>query len=81
MSELRLINASLLILSDEVNQSNLIGWMSRKTVLKFFDYSSNQLRALEKKNELVVSKVGRRTFYSVQSIIQLIEKNKKCGHG
>ncbi len=81
MSEIRLINASLLILSEEVNQNHFKGWVTRKTVLKFFDYSTNQLRLLEKKNLIDVSIVGRRKFYSVESIIQLIEKNKKCNNG
>ena len=41
------------------------------------DYADNQLRVLERENALEVSKVGRRKFYSLNSIIALIDKNKQ----
>jgi hypothetical protein len=53
------------------------GWMPKKAVMRYFDYGDTQLRMLERKNAIQVSVVGNRKFYSVQSIIQLIEKNKK----
>lgn len=53
------------------------GWMPRKAVMRYFDYGASQLRTLERQNDIQVSVIGNRKFYSVQSIIQLIEKNKK----
>ena len=53
------------------------GWLPRKAVMRYFDYGASQLRMLERKNAIQVSIIGNRKFYSVQSIIQLIEKNKK----
>ncbi len=53
------------------------GWLPRKAVMRYFDYGASQLRMLERNNSIEVSIIGNRKFYSVQSIIQLIEKNKK----
>lgn len=53
------------------------GWLPRKVVMRYFDYSASQLRMLERKNVIQFSRIGNRKFYSVQSIIELIEKNKK----
>lgn len=43
--------------------------------MRFFDYSDNQVRILERTKAIEVSKTGRRKFYSVKSVIRLIEKN------
>lgn len=74
MGEIKLIKKSLLAI--EKNHLSLGGWLPKNTVLKYFDYGDNQLRNLEKTNSLVVSKIGRRKFYSVDSILALLEKNK-----
>jgi len=73
MSEILLIKKSLLSL--EKNSLEIGGWIPKKVVLRYFDYGDNQLRILEKKNDIKVSKIGRRKFYSTLSIIALIEKN------
>jgi len=52
-------------------------WLPKKSVMRYFDYGETQLRQLEKENSLVVSKIKARKFYSVQSIINLIEKNEQ----
>jgi hypothetical protein len=64
------------ILAMEKNGLALGGWLPRNSVLRFFDYCDNQLRNLERTNTIEVSKIGRRKFYSVDSIIALIEKNR-----
>jgi len=51
-------------------------WLPKKAVMRFFDYGETQMRQLEKENKIVVSKIGARKFYSVQSILNLIEANK-----
>jgi hypothetical protein len=50
-------------------------WIPRQMVLKFLGYSASQLRVYEQCGELITSKVGRRKFYSVNSIKSLIDKN------
>jgi hypothetical protein len=57
------------------DSSAIGGWLPKKAVMRFFDYGDSQMKTLEDKKILVVSKIGRRKFYSVESIISLIEKN------
>jgi hypothetical protein len=45
--------------------------------MRYFDYADNQLRLLERTKAIEVSKVGRRKFYSLKSILNLLEKSKK----
>lgn len=44
--------------------------------MRFFDYGDTQMRQLEKEFGLETSKIKARKFYSVKSILNLIEKNK-----
>ena len=74
LGEILLIKKSILAI--EKNGLSLGGWLPRNTVLRFFDYCNNQIRNLEKNKQIEVSRIGRRKFYSVDSIIALIEKNK-----
>jgi hypothetical protein len=73
LSEITLIKQSLFVI--ERNNLAIEGWLPKKAVLKYFDYADNQLRALEKTKAIVVSKVGRRKFYSIHSITKLINEN------
>jgi hypothetical protein len=75
MSEITLIKQSLLAI--ERNNAAIGGWLPKKAVMRYFDYADNQLRLLEKENDLEVSRVGRRKFYSTKSIIALIDRNKQ----
>lgn len=52
-------------------------WLPKKAVLRYFDYGETQMRQLEKEYSLEVSKIKARKFYSVQSILNLIEQHKK----
>jgi hypothetical protein len=74
-SEIKLIKQA--VASIERNGSVIGDWLPKKAVLRFLDYSDNQLRLLERKNMIEFSKIGRRKFYSVKSIIQLIEQHKQ----
>ena len=74
LGEILLIKKSILAI--EKNGLSLGGWLPRNTVLRFFNYCDNQIRNLEKNKQIEVSRIGRRKFYSVDSIIALIEKNK-----
>ncbi len=51
-------------------------WLPKKSVMRFFDYGETQMRQLEKEHSLEISKIKGRKFYSVQSILNLIEANK-----
>ncbi len=51
-------------------------WIPKKEVMKYFDYGITQMHQLEKDHKIVCSKIKARKFYSTQSILDLIEKNK-----
>ena len=74
MSEIRLIKKA--IYSIERNTAPIGGWIPKNAAMRFLDYADNQMRVLERKNLLIVSKIGRRKFYSIQSLIELIQTNQ-----
>ncbi len=51
-------------------------WIPKKVVMKFFDYGETQMRAVEKQYKLQVSRIKSRTFYSAESILNLLESSK-----
>ncbi len=51
-------------------------WLPKKAVMKFFDYGASQMHQMEKDHNIVCSKIKARKFYSAESILKLIEKNK-----
>jgi hypothetical protein len=51
-------------------------WLNKKQVKQIFDYGETKMRELEKENQLITSKIKGRKFYSLRSILELIEKNK-----
>jgi hypothetical protein len=75
MSEIAIIKQSLLAI--ERNCAAVGGWLPKRAVMRYFDYADNQLRLLEKTKALQVSKIGRRKFYSLESIIKLIKENQQ----
>jgi len=80
------INQALEKLSKQVEKANcqlaqlafglkgIGGWLSKKDVMRFFDYGASQLRQIEP--HLRCAKIGRRKFYHVASIEQLL--NNHC---
>lgn len=52
------------------------GWISAKTVQKFFNYSESNMAVFEKKQNLTTKKINRRKFYRKEEIIQLLNCNK-----
>ncbi|OFY89649.1 MAG: hypothetical protein A3K10_09815 [Bacteroidetes bacterium RIFCSPLOWO2_12_FULL_31_6] len=73
MSEISLIKQSI----HEIERNGVaIGdWLPKKAVMRFFNYGETQIRELELANNIEISTIGRRKFYSKKSIIALIEKN------
>ena len=57
-------------------QNQSIGdWIPKKMAMKFFDYGDGSIVKLE---EIIdTSKIGRRTFYSKSSLLDLLEQNKQ----
>ena len=53
--------------------NNIGGWIPKDRVRDFFKYEDNQLRKLDKK--LVKSKIGKRIFYRVENISELLNNN------
>jgi hypothetical protein len=56
-------------------ENNIGGWIPKDKVKAFFQYEDNQLRKTEEL--LTTSKFGRRTFYLVDSITELLKNNIK----
>ena len=71
--ELKLLNNR--ISNIELNPKIIDGWLLEKYVKKFFDYSDTAMAELLKTKELLVSEIGRRRFYKVDSIITLLNKH------
>lgn len=56
-------------------------WVNREQVMSFLGYGNTQMAALEKRNDLVVAKVGKRKFYlrdSVESMLQNSVTRNNC---
>lgn len=72
--ELNEIKKSLREIS--LNFIEIGGWISAKTVQKFFNYSESNMAVFEKKLNLTTKKINRRKFYRKEEIIQLLNGNK-----
>jgi hypothetical protein len=71
------IKSLKVLLFESLNNNSLLSvWIPRKTLMKFFDYGDTQIRALEKNNEIVVSKIGQRKFYLRDSILSFINSKR-----
>jgi hypothetical protein len=70
-----LLQIKKLLTELEKNSAVFGDWIPKKTVQKFFNYSSTQMLQLEKEHCLVISKIKSRKFYLVKSIIELLETN------
>jgi hypothetical protein len=71
------IKSLKLLLFESLNSNSLLSeWIPRKTLMKFFDYGDTQIRALEKNNEIVVSKIGQRKFYLRDSVLSFINSKR-----
>ena len=51
------------------------GFTSRKHIMRFFDLCDTSMNTLENTGQLKVSKIGRRKFYDINSIKELLNKN------
>jgi len=66
----------LCALLTEMNSFEVIGWLPKKSVMRFFDYGDTQMRQLEKDFNLEIARINSRKFYSVNSIINLLKENR-----
>jgi hypothetical protein len=48
-------------------------WIPRNLLMNFMQYADTQMSALEKTENLVVSKVGKRKFYHRDSILRMLK--------
>lgn len=77
MSEIKLIKQSIVAM--EKSLLSIEEWLPEKVVMRFFNYGKTQMRSLEKRENIIISKIGNRKFYNKHSIIDLVEKNiSKC---
>ena len=52
-------------------------WVTEEEIRNLTGFKSTKLWQLRKHGKIVFSKVGRRTFYLLPSLLDLIENNKK----
>jgi hypothetical protein len=52
-------------------------WVPKKSAQRFFDYGETQMRQLEKENKIVTTKIKARKFYSLESVLSLLDSKKK----
>mgnify|MGYP001099353453 CR=1 FL=1 len=71
----KLINDDSLYFKHALNAISIGGWLRKHFVKRFFDYGDTKLWELEKNRLLIVSKIGDRKFYSVESITSLLNSN------
>jgi hypothetical protein len=71
-----LLKIKKLLAELEKNSAVFGDWIPKKTVQKFFDYSDTQMRDFEKEQGLEFSKIKSRKFFSIQSILTLLDKHK-----
>lgn len=72
--ELEAIKSALLKM--EKNGIIIGDYVPEKIVATFFNYSETKLREFRRQNKVVFSKIGVRYFYSIESIIKLLNENK-----
>jgi S-adenosylhomocysteine hydrolase len=50
-------------------------WIPRSEVKKFFDYEDTQIAEFEKRDEIIVTVIGKRHFIRRDSIEKLLDSN------
>ena len=62
-----------------MSNQNLGDWLSEAQAQELLGYGATSLWGLRKASKLIASKIGGKTYYSKDSIIAFLEKNKeKC---
>jgi len=72
--ELEAIKSTLLKM--EKNGLIIGDYIPEKLVATFFNYSETKLREFRRQHKVVFSKIGVRYFYSIESIVKLLNENK-----
>jgi hypothetical protein len=64
---------------EEKKLKTIGSWVNQKEVMEFFNYRPTQMNKFMKdfSRILKVSKIGRRTFIDIQSLIQVLELNRE----
>jgi len=57
-------------------QNNIGGYLNSKETMKILGCQNTTLYYLRKNGYLAYSKIGRKIFYDIKSIIELLEKNR-----
>lgn len=71
--ELEAIKSTLIRM--EKNGIIIGDFIPEKLVATFFNYSETKLREFRRQKKVVFSRIGVRNFYSVESIIKLLDSN------
>lgn len=82
-SEIEKLNRKIDRLASIVSQlpvthnTTLGDWLSEEQAQELLNLGTTSLWSLRKQRKVVTSKIGNRTYYSRESILELIEKNSK----
>lgn len=60
-----------------IKNSRIEDWISEQEAQKLLGLKETSLWALRKRKQLVYSKIGSKTFYSLKSIEKLLNKNQE----
>lgn len=69
--------ASIVAQLPVTHNTTLGDWLSEEQAQELLNLGTTSLWSLRKQKKLVTSKIGNRTYYSRESILELIEKNSK----
>ena len=73
-SEEELKAIRLLLLENLKGPIALEGWISKKQLMRFFDYGDTQWKTFVQRENLQEVKIGNRRFYKLTSIGRLFEE-------
>lgn len=67
------------IVMEEKKLKTIGNWVNQREVMEFFNYKSTQMNKFMKdfSNILKISKIGRRTFIDIHSIIRVLELHRE----
>ena len=58
-----------------LNHYEIDGWISSKSIQRFFNYSESNMALFEKNHNLTIKKINRRKFYRKAEITQILNGN------
>ncbi len=68
---------SIKLISDLISTKNPLHqkWLPRHLVMEFLGYGDTQMSSIQRRAKLQTAKVGKRLFYSIDSILKLLDSS------